>query len=259
MDEKALINYYNKFCEDKRLLSRHGQVEFCVTMEYIKKYLGNLAGAKVLDVGAGTGRYSFALLDMGADVTAVELVNYNLGILRSKGRGVTAYQGDARNLKRFKNETFDMVLLFGPLYHLFGEADKLQALTEAKRVLKAGGVLMVSYLMADYAIITHGFRDGNILKSLDTGKIDGDFNINNSDTDLYDYVRIEDIDTLKDKIEMERLEIISQDGASDYIRGTLNKMSDAEFEVFIKYQLAMSARKELLGASSHVLDILQKI
>lgn len=259
MEEKKLVEYYNKFCEDKRLLSCHGQVEFCVTMEYIKKYIKDFKFPKVLDVGAGTGRYSFALKDLGAEVTAVELVKYNLGILKSKGRGVDAYQGDARDLKRFKDETFDVVLLFGPLYHLFAEEDKLQAIREAKRVLKTGGVLFISYLMADYAIITHGFRDGNIIKSIEAGKIDSDFRVKNTSSDLYDYVRLEDIDGLKDKIEMKRLEIVSQDGASDYIRATLNKMTEKEFATFIKYQLAVSGRKELLGASSHVLDILKKM
>lgn len=259
MEEKTLVEYYNKFCEDKRLLSRHGQVEFRVTMEYIKKYLGELKSLKVLDVGAGTGRYSFMLQDLGAEVTAVELVKYNLGILKSKRQGIEAYQGDARDLKRFKDETFDAVLLFGPLYHLFTEEDKLQALKEAKRVLKMGGILFVSYLMADYAIITHGFRDGNIIECVEAGKINNEFKINNDSSDLYDYVRLEDIDNLKDKTEMKRLEVISQDGASDYIRATLNKMTEKEFEMFIKYQLSVSGRKELLGASSHVLDILQKI
>ncbi len=74
--------YYNKFNEDKRLDSRHGQVEFFVTMEHIKKFLKN--GAKIADIGAGTGKYSLALFDMGYDVTAVELVKKNLSVLKKK-------------------------------------------------------------------------------------------------------------------------------------------------------------------------------
>ena len=82
---KELEIHYNKFCEDKRLTRRHGQVEYITSMKYIHKYLEQLPkNAKILDVGAGTGRYSIALAEEGYDVTAIELVKYNLGILKLK-------------------------------------------------------------------------------------------------------------------------------------------------------------------------------
>ena len=72
---KELEAYYNKFCEEKRLTRRHGYVEYVTSMKYIHKYLEQLPqNAKILDVGAGTGRYSVALSEEGYDVTAVELV-----------------------------------------------------------------------------------------------------------------------------------------------------------------------------------------
>ena len=130
-----LEQYYNKFNEEKRLSSRHGQVEYITTMKYIHKYLEDMPQAAILDIGAGTGRYSVALAQEGYDVTAVELVKYNLGILKSKNSSVKAYQGNALNLKRFADESFDMTLLFGPMYHLYTEEDKQKALAEAKRDL----------------------------------------------------------------------------------------------------------------------------
>ena len=76
-----LEEYYNKFNEEKRLLSRHGQVEFRTSMKYILQCIDHLdreySNIKVLDIGAGTGRYSVALAEKGLDVTAVELVKYN--------------------------------------------------------------------------------------------------------------------------------------------------------------------------------------
>ncbi len=63
--------YYNKFNEEKRLSSRHGQVEFITSMKYIHEYLRDMQDARILDIGAGTGRYSVALAQEGYDVTAI--------------------------------------------------------------------------------------------------------------------------------------------------------------------------------------------
>jgi len=82
MNEEKLIKYYNKFNEDKRLTRRHGIVEFTVTMKYINDYLKNKNNPKILDIGAGTGKYSIELYNNGYDVSAVELVKHNLMTLK---------------------------------------------------------------------------------------------------------------------------------------------------------------------------------
>ena len=69
-----LNDHYMKFCEDKRLTRRHGNVEYVTSMKYIHEYLSEDKTTKILDVGAGTGRYSVQLANEGYDVTAVELV-----------------------------------------------------------------------------------------------------------------------------------------------------------------------------------------
>ena len=79
-----LEDYYNNYDEDGRLLSRHGQVEYLTTMRYIGQYLTGITDPHVLEVGAGTGRYSVTLAKQGIRVTAVELIERNLTILRSK-------------------------------------------------------------------------------------------------------------------------------------------------------------------------------
>ena len=132
-----LEEYYNKFNEEKRLNSRHGQVEYRVSMKYIHKYLDEAAKknginqVKVLDIGAGTGRYSVPLAEEGYDVTAIELVKYNLGILKKKASPVKAIQGNAIDLKKLANDSFDVTLLFGPMYHLFGFDNKKKEIGRA--------------------------------------------------------------------------------------------------------------------------------
>lgn len=253
-----LEKYYNKFNEDKRLLSRHGQVEYITSMKYIHEVLAEYDEPKIIDIGAGTGRYSVALAKEGYDVTAVELVRYNLGILKQKGSSVKAYQGNAMNLKRFDDESFDVTLLFGPMYHLFSFEDKVKALSEAKRVTKTGGTVMVAYCMNEYCVLMYAFREGKLKECMDGGRLTEDFHSVSSEKDLYDYVRIEDIDSLNEAAGLSRVKIISPDGPTDYMRPIINAMDEDTFNEYIRYHLSVCERKDLIGAGAHTLDILRK-
>lgn len=254
-----LEQYYNKFNEEKRLSSRHGQVEYITTMKYIHKYLEDMPQAAILDIGAGTGRYSVALAQEGYDVTAVELVKYNLGILKSKNSSVKAYQGNALNLKRFADESFDMTLLFGPMYHLYTEEDKQKALAEAKRVTKPNGIILVAYCMNEYCVLTYAFKEGHIQECLQKDRLTEDFHSSAEAKDLYDYVRIEDIDALNEAAGLKRIQIISPDGPANYMRPVLNAMDEETFSLFIQYHLATCERADLIGAGAHTVDILRKV
>lgn len=257
-----LEKHYNKFNEEKRLLRRHGQVEYRTSMKYIQKYLEQLPKQKediqILDVGAGTGRYSVALSEEGYDVTAVELVKYNLGILKKKGSNVKAFQGNAMNLKRFADESFDVTLVFGPMYHLYTFEDKCKALSEAKRVTRSGGIIFVAYCMNEYGVLTYGFKENNVKECLLDGRLNEQFHCVSEEKDLYDYMRLEDIHALNEAVGLERIQIISADGPADYLRPVLNAMDDETFEIFIRYHLSTCERPELLGAGAHTLDILRK-
>lgn len=256
MKLNEIEQYYCKFNENKRLLSRHGQVEFNTTIHYIKKYIKK--GMKVIDIGAGTGRYSMALTELGCKVVAVELVKQNLRTLQKNAPDIEAYQGNALNLKKFDDNTFDITLLLGPMYHLFTFEDKIKALNEAKRITKPNGIIFVAYYMNEYAVITHGFKNNNIIESLNSGKLDRNFHIQNSKTDLYSMERIEDINKYYKTCNLKRLKIISPDGPADYMRTSLNTMDDKTFKIFKDYVISISSRKELLGAGSHIVDILKK-
>lgn len=275
MDE--LTAHYNKFNEDKRLMRRHGQVEYITSMKYIHKYLEILQGEnakdttlQILDIGAGTGRYAVELAKEGYDVTAVEYVKYNLGRLKQNANVakkecqeagqeflLQAYQGDARKLKRFAEDTFDLTLLFGPMYHLYSFEDKLQALMEAKRVTRPGGYILVAYLMNEYGVLTYGFKEGHALECMADGRLDEDYHCHSTEKDLYDYVRLEDMKELRDAAGLEHVQTISADGPADYMRRELNAMSEEMFAKFIEYHLSTCERPELLGAGAHTVDILR--
>ena len=260
-----LEKYYNKFKEDHRLTTRHGIVEFTVSMKQIHDCLELLRGGrenaqiKILDIGAGTGRYSVALAREGFDVTAVELVEHNLEILRGKHENVKAWQGDARDLHFLSGETFDITLLFGPMYHLHSDQDRLAALNEAKRVTKKGGFILVAYVMNEYAVLSYCFKEGKIKEVLEKGRLTKDFHtITNINDDLYSYTRLEDMTRLNEKAGLERLKTFAPDGAADYMRRELNALDEESFRNFIDYQMSICERPELLGASSHTVDVLKR-
>ena len=101
---------YNNYQEDERFNRESQSFEYRTTMYYIQKYLKK--GDKILEIGAGTGRYSIALAKMGYDVTAVELDESNLKVLRENSKGLDnlkCYQGDVLNLQ-FEDNSFDLVL-----------------------------------------------------------------------------------------------------------------------------------------------------
>ena len=280
--------YYNKFHEEHRLTTRHGQVEFRTTLHYIEEAIRWLSDAerrietdydwksvknradrvglglstsplKIADIGAGTGRYSVELCHRGYDVTAVELVKHNLEILRAKHENIKTWQGDARNLSFLDDKIFDITLLFGPLYHLHGDEEKLKALAEARRITKKGGIILVAYVMNEYSVISYCFKEHKWNEVAAKGGLSPDFHTICTEEELYDYVRLEDIDRLNKVAGLERIKIISADGAADYMRRELNEMSPEEFEAFCSFQLAIAERPELVGAGSHCVDILKNV
>ena len=77
-------------------------------------------------------------------------------------------------------------------------------------------------------------------------------------SDLYDYVRIEQIDALNQEAGLERIKIITPDGPANYMRQVLNSLTEEELELFIQYHLSTCERQDLIGAAAHTVDILRK-
>ena len=83
-----LTQFYSGHNEDARLRSRHGMVEYLTTMRYVEKYWK--PGDKILEIGAGTGRYAHALAQAGNQVDAVELLGHNIDVFRRNTLNTTS-------------------------------------------------------------------------------------------------------------------------------------------------------------------------
>lgn len=158
MKEKRLEIYYEKYDEDQRLVSKHGAVEYSTTMRYIDKYLKD--EDKILEIGAGTGRYSHALAQRGYEVDAIELVEHNIDIFKSKTQGserISIRQGNALDLSCFPSEKYDITLLLGPMYHLYAWKNKNKRYQRRCVLLKREECIR-SYCGNDATMIRYGFQ-----------------------------------------------------------------------------------------------------
>lgn len=257
-----LIEFYNNYDEDKRLVLKHGTVEFLTTMRYIEKYIK--PGDCVLEIGAGTGRYSHALARQGYAVDAVELVEHNIEVFRKNtllNENVTITQGNALDLSAFPDNKYDITLLLGPLYHLYNNKDKQQALREAIRVTKQGGIIFAAYVISDGCLVDEGFHRGNINVSeyIKNGLLDSEtFAAKSEPKDLFELVRKEDIDDLMSGFPTTRLHYVATDGCALFMREAIDAMDNDAFELYLKYHFATCEREDLIGITSHAVDIFKK-
>lgn len=254
--------FYNHYDEEGRLTAKHGQVEFLTTMRYIERYLAR--DARILEIGAGTGRYSHALARKGYAVDAVELVPRNIELFQEKvtpDETIRIRQGDARDLSAFADNAYEIVLLLGPLYHLFTPADKKQAVSEALRVTKPGGILFAAHCMSDAALIDGGFKRGNFSISdyIGKGYINPEtFETRSAPELIFELVRKEQIDSLMQDFPVARLHLVATDLFANHMRDTIDEMDDETFALYLQYHFAVCERPDLLGLTHHSLDIFRK-
>jgi len=149
--ESEILSYYDQGLEHERLTAQPA-LELIRTQVLLKRFLPT-APARVLDVGGGSGVYASWLTDQGYDVDLLDPVPLHLE--QARALGVRARSGDARRLQE-ADDSYDAVLLLGPLYHLVDRADRIRALTEAGRVVRPGGPVIAAAI-SRYASFFEGF------------------------------------------------------------------------------------------------------
>ena len=231
-------------------------------MRYIKECLEGISDPGILEVGAGTGRYSVTLAKQGLQVTAVELIEHNLEKLRAKLDGtepISTIQGNAVDLSLFPDNTFDLTMLLGPMYHLYTREEKLRALSEAVRVTKPGGHILVAYCMNEPTVIQYVFGMNHLHEVMELNMLTPDWHCISEPKDLFELVRTEDIASLDAEVPVRRIKLVATDGATNYKREFIDVMDDETFDKWIDYHFTICERQDLIGASHHTLDILQKV
>ena len=185
-----------------------------------------------------------------------------LQIFRQKtvpGENVTIRQGDARNLSFYEDNTFDITLVLGPMYHLFTQVDQKQALCEAIRVTKPGGIIFAAYCGNEATMVQYCFGRGMIRQQHYRDLIDlVTFKASSDPMELFVLYRREDIDSLMQGFSVKRLHYIGTDMATNYMRGVIDEMEDDLFDLYLQYHFAICERSDCVGTSHHILDVFRK-
>lgn len=243
------------FHEDTRLnRSQAARVEFLTTVRYIEAYLK--PGDRILDVGAGAGEYSLYFARKGYPVSALELADNNLRAFRARltqEDPVELVQGNAMDLSRYADDSFDIVLLMGPLYHLSRDEDKLTCIAEAKRVCKPGGKLFFAFISNDMVILTEFINRQDYFTAGDYDK---------ETFRLHDFPFVfHTVDRAREILRAGGVRIrkeIASDGVSELLEDRINALDEDGYRQYLRYHFYICEKPELLGMSNHLLFIGEK-
>ncbi len=264
---ERIKSYYDVFNEDERLINDNsGKLEFEMTMKKLLKYLPE--SATILDLGGATGVYTFPLAEMGykiylADLSETLISKAKDKLLSKPNENIISCDVvNAIDLSIYSEEQFDVVLLFGPLYHLLDEQERNKCLKEVNRVLKKGGLVFASfipYLAGSIAIIDRYFRHPeqvdkeNLKEVFNSGKFN---NISLKGFQEGYYPTSIEIDEMFNKNNFEKINISSIRGFAYEKEDNLYNIQDEKmFNTIIELIEETSESKELIETCGHALYI----
>lgn len=263
---QELIDQYTGVDEDGRLTRQFiTQMEFDTTMHVLKEYL--TPEIKVIEQGAATGRYSLKFAKMGCDTTAIELVPDQVNILKRKateqGLTLSIYEGNACSVPFVESDSHDLSVILGPLYHLQTQEERDQAISEAHRILKPGGVLAVAYISRYFVagmfaqqfpqlvtpeVLSTLFESGLVPNKL----ADSFFNVGY-------FASPSEMERLVSEHGFTKLRHVATDGFGRYISSGVNKFTPEQYKTWLSYHLKTCDEPSLLGSSNHGLMIARKV
>lgn len=259
MVDDRILAYYEQGGEATRL---NGSLELLRTKVLLDRQLP-APPASVLDVGGAFGVYATWLAERGYDVRLVDPVPLHVDTVA--GLGIDAVVGDARDLDE-PDASRDVVLLFGPLYHLLDRADRVRALTEARRVVRPGG-LVLAIGISRWAPIYQGLLGRSIdipgfvgmaREALATGVRPGPFGAGDNFTTAY-FHRPDDLAAEVADSGLVLDDLYAVEGVANWMPDLPTRLSDPDERALILELVASTEREPaVLGATPHLLAVARR-
>ncbi|XMB86046.1 class I SAM-dependent methyltransferase [Mycoplasmatota bacterium WC44] len=259
MDKDYLNNYYSNYDEDGRLDRKHSKIEFLTSIKYIEKYLK--LGDRILEVGAGTGRYSLHFARQGYQINAIELVQHNIDVFKSKilsTDSINLIKGNALDLSVYDDNTFDVTMVLGPMYHVFNLEDKNKVIEKALRVTKKSGYLFIAYITHDAVIASWGLLKGNLTKNNVDKMFTDDYKCISTPKELFAMFHVKEFNDLLAAYPIEHMHTVATDGIAPWFRELFHNIDEEQYQEWLKYHFATCEREDLMGYSNHVLYVGKK-
>jgi ubiquinone/menaquinone biosynthesis C-methylase UbiE len=263
---REIVNFYTETNEESRLGVGSSQLEFGRTKELIRRFLP-IPPAQVIDVGGASGLYAFWLASLGYQVHLIDATPRLVDVARQQQDDAThrlesIAVGDARHLS-FDETSVDAVLVFGPLYHLTEQSERLAALTEARRVLRPNGVVFVAGI-SRYAgtldgLALHPTLDEHIVAIRHRALADGQYQNDTGDpryfTTAY-FHRPEDLREELNAAGFGTVRVFGVEGPGWLLADFEARWADpASREGILRVARLLEEEPSILGASAHLLGV----
>lgn len=260
-----IINSYNELEEQARLDSTKARrVEYLTTLKTIDKYLRE--GGAIADIGCGCGIYSIHYAQKQHEVIAVDIVPKHIQALRQSakecGLSIAAYECDAVKLDKIADNSIDLVLCLGPLYHLVDKDEQQKCIAECRRIVKPNGYILFAYIScyAVFPYVVRGHRE--FLRDSLCKKIITEHYVTANDSDCFwtdNYFHAPDeITAFIENMGLTIIEHLAADGQSIAFQQMINQFSDDEFEAWLNYHYMICHENSVIGSSNHGIIVAQK-
>jgi SAM-dependent methyltransferase len=261
--DSRLEGYYESHDESGRLSrAKSTRTEFLTTVRVLDRYLASPSA--ILDIGAGTGCYTFHYAKLGHRVVARDPVMHNVELLRAdplcRELDIDAGVADARDLSEFDDDCFDAVLCLGPLYHIGDTEGRRQCIGECLRVLRPDGILAVAYINKFFVYAYMVRRDRKYLEDGPREQImDREAKLAEDPDALWFFDTPEEVEALLSSFGVEHLTNVGTDGTSILLEDVVDAVDDAQFEQWLKYHYATCEEPSILGYSNHGLYVCREL
>lgn len=254
-NEEKIFDRYTVGKEDGReTYSRNDGLEY----HYTKKHLEGFVKPtdKVLEIGCATGYYGFYYADKCREYVGIDLFPPHIELLNSRIRerkitNMSAQVGDAVNLENITNNSFDVVLCLGPMYHLPKE-ERALAFKEAARVCKKGGIIAFAYIVS-----IGTYAGACVLYNNYPNEKTNDFVLNRGTDDmrpeLFFYTMPEEMEKIATKNNLSKIKNLGTNFMCLLQR--VNDMTDEQFKVMRPLYDQMANHESCTGMAGHALLI----